>query len=883
MGLSDKDAEIRLDEFGLNKISIEKKRSKLKLFFSQFNNPIIYILMIAAAITIIIEDISDAIVIMIATLINTIVGYFQELKSDDAMKALARMAALKAKVRRNGKDVIIDSDKIVPGDIILLESGTKIPADLRLLETKNLSIDESMLTGESIHVQKMHDIIDGENIQLAEKINMAFSGTIVTRGRGIGVVIATGKNTEFGKIAKMISEQEQPLSPLQIRLAHFGKVLTFSIVGLIAFIFVMGHWIRNIELKQMALTAVGLAVAAIPEGLPIAVTVTLSIGLYKMSKRNAIIRRLAAVETLGSTTVICSDKTGTLTKNEMTVQEIYSGGNKFQLTGTGYNPTGEFLLDGLNVLPMDYPDLFLNLCIGSICNESKIEIEQDRYKVIGDPTEGALLVAGLKASLNHHESFKNFEINEIIPFESENQYMASLVTNKGKYYIFLKGSFEKVLDLCTGESVNGEILKIDPAAIRQNVDMMAGKGLRVLALAYKQLDILPKKFSESDISSGFIFSGLQGMMDPPREEVIEAIKNCYIAGIKVVMITGDHQKTAEVIASKLGIGENGEISVLTGKDLDKMSDRELYEKVNFTHVFARVTPNHKLRIVTQLRKHKHITAMTGDGVNDAPALKSSDIGVSMGSGTDVAKEASSMIVTDDNFASIFSAVKFGRVIYNNLQNILLFVLTTSLGGIMTILFSILAGLPLPFLPVHILWINVVTDGTSTVPLAFEEGDENLIYNKPRSPNASLITPRMAIRMIFTSILMSTIVLFLFNYELYKQQLSNNPDALTHAQTIAFTAFGLLQIFNAHNCRSQKRSIFSVGVFKNKYLLAVHSVSIILQYCIVQFEFGNYAFKTTPLEWNFSGWFEIVFVCIMLVGIVELLKFIERKYEKIVVL
>jgi P-type Ca2+ transporter type 2C len=879
-GLTSKESEERINKYGLNKISIEKKRSKLLLFLSQFNNPIIYILIAAAIITIFIEDISDAIVIMVATFLNATIGFIQEMKSDDAMKALAKMAALKARVKRAGHEIIVDSETIVPGDIVLLESGTKLPADVRLIESNNLSIDESMLTGESIHVQKHSEIIEGSEIPLAEKNNMAFSGTIVTRGRGIGVVVATGRHTEFGKIAKMISEQEQALSPLQIRINQFGKYLTFSIVAIIAIIFLLGYFIRHIPLQEMALTAVGLAVSAIPEGLPVAITVTLSIGLYKMAKRNAIIRRLPAVETLGSTTIICSDKTGTLTKNEMTVQEIYAGRRLFTITGSGYFPVGEFLLDGVNINPFEYRDLFMTLSIGSICTESKLEVDKDRYKVIGDPTEGALLTAALKANVKNSEYHNYTIVNEIIPFESENQYMASLIVNKGKFYIYMKGSVEKILQNCDRELINGNYNEVDTENLKKTADRMAGKGLRVLAHALKPLDKPPDKFTEADITPGFAFAGFQAMMDPPREEVSEAIKNCHLSGIKVMMITGDHQKTAEVIARKLGLSGSDKVNVMTGKELDTIDDDELFKKVNDINVFARVSPTHKLRIVNQLKRVGHITAMTGDGVNDAPALKSADIGVSMGSGTDVAKEASSMIVADDNFATISKAIEHGRKIYNNLQNILLFVLTTSMGGILTILTSILAGFPLPFLPVQILWINLVTDGTSTVPLAFEEGDKNVMQQKPRDPKNPIITKKMAIRLLVNAVFMTIIVLAIFIFEYSNENyIADKEYRIKYARTIAFTAFAFMQMVNAHNCRSQIKSLFSIGLFKNKSLLLVHSISLTLQILIIHTYAGNEAFTTVPLNFRFNGWIVIILASLSVFLFSEAIKLIERKKLK----
>lgn len=876
-GLNEEEAKFRLKEFGLNKIDIEKKKSKLKLFLSQFNNPIIFVLIAAAIVTFLIKEISDSMVILVVLIINSTIGFIQEMKADDAMKALQKMAALKARLRRSGREVITDSENVVMGDIVLLESGTKIPADLRILEANNLSIDESMLTGESLHVQKDSAPIQGENVALGDKVNMAYSGTIVTRGRGVGVVVATAKNTEFGKIAQMISEQEESISPLQIKIEKFGKALTFSILGMIVIIFILGELLRNIPIEEMALTAVGLAVSAIPEGLPIAVTVTLSIGLYKMAKRNAIIRKLPAVETLGSTTVICSDKTGTLTKNEMTVHEVFAGKNFYHVSGTGYNPEGNFEVNGSKIDPSMHPDLLETLFIGYVCNESRLETVGTKYKVVGDPTEGALLAAGMKAGLHKSEKLKTTKLVAVIPFESDNQYMATLVESAGKYFIYIKGSIEKIMALSTKQLVDGAHVDINVELLHKSFDEMTGKGLRVLGHAFKEIDHAPEHFSENHITDGFVLAGLQGMMDPPREEVRIAINDCHIAGIRVIMITGDHQKTAEVIARKLGIVGEEKAKVLAGKELDDMSDEDLYKVVNDVNVFARVTPQHKLRIVKQLRKHGHIAAMTGDGVNDAPALKSSDIGIAMGSGTDVAKEASSMIVADDNFASIFAAVEYGRIIFNNLQNILLFVLTTSLAGIITILTSIIMGIPLPFVPVQILFINLVTDGTSTVPLAFEEGDKNVIYQKPRDPKSGIITNHMALRMLITGVLMSIAVLVLFVWEMNKMGGSGNPGAVTYARTVAFCAFALLQIFNAHNCRSYNRSIFSIGVFKNKYLWLIHSISITLQVILVETSIGHDAFKTTSLQWD--DWGIIIGLNIALVMFIEIVKFFDRRIEK----
>ena len=881
-GLSEEEARFRLQEFGLNKISSEKQENQFILFIKQFHNPLIYALIAASIIAMAMGEINDALVIIVVLIINAIIGFIQERKSDNAMKSLHKMAALKAKLKRSGRETIIDAEEIVYGDIVLLESGTKVPADMRIIEANNLRVDESMLTGESLHVHKNTEIINSNNIAIGDKFNMAFSGTIVTRGRGTGVVIATGKNTEFGKIAKMIAEQEIGDSPLQEKIDKFGKYLTLSIGGIIAIIFILGMLLRDIPFKEMLLTAVGLAVSAIPEGLPIAVTVTLSIGLYKMAKHNAIIRRLTAVETLGSTTIICSDKTGTLTKNEMTVEEIYAGYDMYHVSGVGYTPDGKFSLKGKILDPNEYFDVIETLFIGYICNESKLELIGNKYKLIGDPTEGALITVAMKAQTHKSDSLQNTKIIAIIPFESENQYMASLIKREEKYFIYIKGSLEKILSLSKTQLLGNKEVEINEEKLQKAFDRMTRKGLRVLGLAYKEVDATPEPdlFTEQYITDGFIFAGMQGMMDPPRKEVKYAIGDCHSAGIKVVMITGDHQVTAEVIARELGIIEeydDKKAIVLTGKELNNMSDDELYNVVNDVDVYARVSPEHKLRIVTQLRKKGHITAMTGDGVNDAPALKSADIGVAMGSGTDVAKEASSMVITDDNFTSIFSAVEYGRVVFDNLQNILLFVLTTALSGILTILSTVLIGLPLPFVPVQILFINLVTDGTSTVPLAFEEGDKDVIYRKPRELGSQLITKKMSVRMIVTGILMTFAIVLLFVLEANANGGLHDPYALTYARTVAFCTFGLLQMVNAHNCRSFDKSLLTIGVFKNKLLLLVHTVSITLQILLIETSWGNAVFHTTPLHLN--DWIIIIALNISLLVCVEIVKFVGKKLKK----
>ncbi|MFN3531737.1 MAG: cation-translocating P-type ATPase, partial [Candidatus Brocadia sp.] len=639
-GLTDNEVSKRLQQYGLNKLVEEEKISRLKILLHQFTSPLIYILLVAAVVTALLKEYIDTSVIMAVVAINAIIGYIQEYRAEQGVRALKKMLIPKARVLRDGKEKEINSEELVPGDVVLLASGTKVPADLRLIKTYELKIEEAMLTGESIPAEKSTAIISEDNLTPGDQKNMAFMGTVVVSGRAKGIVVETGSKTVLGSIAQEVKEIGVTKAPLQKKIENFAKYIGFIVMAASVVLFSIGIVIGE-SIQDMFMTAVAAAVAAIPEGLPIVVTIAMAIGVARMARQNAIIRKLPAAETLGSTTVICSDKTGTLTKNEMTVRLIYDGEHIYDVTGSGYEPEGEILHDQMSVKAEEKKKHLQVLRIGLLCNESNIYEEDGLYKVDGDPTEGALIVSAMKAGLKPEDEKKHYPQIAIIPFESERGYMATLHRHGGKKLIFVKGAPERVLDMCTEPAAGEGSQKKEILHIASN---FAKEGMRVLAFAYREAPQDMEEITHHDVESGMIFAGLQGMIDPPRPESIEAVKGCKQAGIRTIMITGDHAVTAVSIAKKLGLGsENPE--VITGKELETMSDEELFHKVKDVSVYARVSPHHKLRIVQQLQGRGESVAVTGDGVNDAPALKEAHIGIAMGrTETDVAKEASDMVL-----------------------------------------------------------------------------------------------------------------------------------------------------------------------------------------------------------------------------------------------
>jgi len=834
-GLSDREAQARLKKFGLNRLEEFKKISPLKLFLEQFKNLLVVILFVATIISFFIGDIVDAVLIIVLIMILVVIGFFQEYKAEKVLEALKKLTAPKAKVLRDGKEVEIESENVVPGDIILLNAGDKVPAGARIFESINLEADESILTGESVIVQKDTKAIK-DKVMISERKNIVFAGTVITQGRGKAVVVETGMNTEIGKIAKIIQTERKEI-PFKAKMSQFSKHITFLIISVCSLTFTVGI-LRGEDLVKMFLTILSLSVSAMPEALPLIVTVTLAIGVYQMVKHNVIIRRLPAVETLGSATIICSDKTGTMTKNEMTVQEIYTD-SLIKVTGAGYKPEGKFYKNDKEINPLQDKQLFSLLRTGMLCNNSELNLTLlGGWEVKGSPSEGALLAvagkAGLKDMRKQHKMLKE------ISFSSERKIMSKVYSENNENMVYVKGASEYVLRLCkyyNGRKLNKKmvekILKIN--------EEMASKGLYTLALAYKKLHKIDSKNIENDLN----FLGMVGMSDPIRPEVKDAIEKCKQAGIKVVMITGDHLATAKTIAKQIGLDINNH-NVITGVELDALGDEEFEKQSEDIVVYARTSHEHKFRIITALQKKGNIVAMTGDGVNDATALKKANIGVAMGvKGSDVAKEASDMILTDDNFASIVNAVEEGRKIYDNIKKSTLYLLSTALAEVLLVTIGILTGFPLILFATQILWINLVTEGIPAVGLAFESRELDIMKRKPRNPKEKLLSKDILYRIIGRGILMfiGCMILFLWLF-----------NDLTKARTMTFTTLVIFELFNIFNCRSLRNPLTKIGLFSNKILILLVGTAFLLQVVIVQIPIIASMFKVIPLnlfEWMIS--------------------------------
>ncbi|MFA7467197.1 MAG: HAD-IC family P-type ATPase [Desulfotomaculaceae bacterium] len=786
-------------------------------------------------------------VILAVVIVNAVIGFTQEMKAEQAIRSLVALSAPRANLIRNGQKIELDSAELVPGDVVTLASGARIPADLRFFETNRLEIDESALTGESFNVIKETGPIMEHHPALGDMRNMAFMGTLVISGRAKGLVVATGQATELGKISEQVQKVKPAPTPLQVQLGRFGRWLGYGILAISTLAVLLGLALGR-PLPDMVLIGIALAVGAIPEGLPVVVTITLAIGVNRMAGRHAIVRRLNAVETLGSTNVIASDKTGTLTKNEMTVQSIVIGDNLYQVSGVGYEPIGEIYdSTGERVKLKEHQALELCLRAGLLANESKLGFSPERhYYPEGDPTEVALIVAANKAGLDTEILNDVYNNLDEIPFESDLMYMASLQQNKknGENLVFVKGAPERVLQMCstviTGTAGTEKPLE-DREAVLQHYHNLAREGLRVLALAYRREPASTTAIDPAKLQEGLTLIGMQGMMDPPREEVFHAMAQAKRAGVRVIMVTGDHQVTAIAIAKKLAMVSGDNIPTLTGKDLEEMTDEELYNKVRYVNIFARVAPLHKLRIVQQLIKRGDVVAVTGDGVNDAPALKAAHIGVAMGKGgTDAAKETSDMIVTDDNFASIFEAVKEGRVVFDNIRKVILFLLSTGLAQIILILTALVVLMPLPLLPAQILWLNLVTNGLQDVALAFEPGEKGLINRAPRKRDEPVISRLMAERLLIIGVVIAAGTLFTFTWAL------NRGYNLDHARTVALTTIVLFQLFNVFNVRSEGLSIFQIKMLSNPFLFYSVVASIIAQISIIYVPSFQLVFRTSAL-------------------------------------
>ncbi|WP_246940100.1 calcium-translocating P-type ATPase, SERCA-type [Bacillus pinisoli] len=843
-GLSDKEVKNRLQKFGYNELQEAEKPNMFLLFLAQFKDFMVLVLLAATLISGLLGEYIDAIAIIAIIIINGFLGFFQERKAEKSLDALKELSAPQVMVKRDGNWVKTASAELVVGDVVKFTSGDRISADIRIVETSSLEIEESALTGESLPVQKRTNPIQGQDVGLGDQENMAFMGTMVTRGSGVGVVVGTGMNTAMGQIADLLQSAETMVTPLQRKLEQLGKILITVALFLTAIVVLLGV-LQGHDVYSMFLAGVSLAVAAIPEGLPAIVTVALSLGVQRMIKNNAIVRKLPAVETLGCASVICSDKTGTMTQNKMTVTHVWSGGKTWTVSGTGYEPDGRFY-DGEEVIqPKDVKSLHQLLTFGLLCNNAELKQKKKEYVLDGDPTEGALVVSAMKAGLSRSLLQEQFIIEKEFPFDSNRKMMSVVVRDtNGKRFVVTKGAPDVLIQ--SSESILWDQKQqfLSPRLkeeVEGAITDLGGQALRTIAVAFKALGPSETVYNEIDAEKGLIFIGLQGMIDPPRPEVKLAVQECKEAGIRTVMITGDHIITAKAIAQQLGILPEGG-KVVQGSELANMSVEELEDIVEDVYVFARVSPEHKLKIVKALQNNGHIVAMTGDGVNDAPAIKASDIGIAMGiTGTDVAKEASSLVLLDDNFATIKAAIKEGRNIYENIRKFIRYLLASNVGEILVMLFAMLLALPLPLVPIQILWVNLVTDGLPAMALGLDQPEGDVMKRAPRNPREGVFARGLAWKIVSRGFLIGgvTIAAFMIVY-------TNDPSNLMYAQTIAFATLVMAQLIHVFDCRSD-RSVFHRNPFENMYLVFAVISSILLMLVVIYYPPLQPVFHTMAIE------------------------------------
>jgi Ca2+-transporting ATPase len=891
-GLSPQEARERLDKYGSNELVERPRPGFLKLLLDQFNNFLVIILIVAAILSLFLGEIVDASAIMAIVVLNAVLGVVQESKAEEALAALKKMAAPNAIVMRGGHQVTIPARELVPGDIVILEAGNYIPADLRLVESVNLRIEEAALTGESVPVSKDARVVLDKDVPIGDQKNSAFMGTLVTYGRGKGLVTATGMYTQIGLIAEMLQSYDDEATPLQQKLDQLGKWLGIVSLAICGIIFVLGI-VRDTQpmmafsegfsaymgaherdIIELFMTAVSLAIAAVPEGLPAVVTICLALGMQRMIKRHALIRRLPAVETLGCATVICSDKTGTLTQNEMMVVEGWVDRKSFTVTGEGYTPVGEFYTNGASFTPNQDPQAALLLNGAMLCNDARLEESgeeegQVTWRMVGDPTEGALVVAAAKAGLDRSAMEQTLPRRMEVPFDSERKRMITIhefengsdpnpplpwkAGNTGMglkecpFIVFEKGAPDIVLDYCGHILENGRIQLLTDEKRREVLEAnqrMARQALRVLGVAYRPIEELPESSEAESLERDLIFVGLLGMRDPARQEVKQAVGVAQKAGLKSVMVTGDYKATAVAIAEEIGLLSPGG-RVLTGAELEGIDDDEFAEIVEQVDAYARVSPQHKVKIVEAFRKRGHVVAMTGDGVNDAPALKRSNIGVAMGiTGTDVSKETADMVLTDDNYASIVSAIEEGRIIYSNIRKFVFYLISCNIGEILVIFFSMLAGLPLPLTPIQLLWLNLVTDGAPALALGLEEGDPDIMDRPPRPPKEPVINREMMLGIGVQAVVMTAAVLIAFIYGL-----NHFPGNLAAAQTVAFTTLVVSELLRAFTARSEYYSLFKIGPLSNRWMIYAVGSSFMLLLLVIYIPFLQRFFGTVSMTLN----------------------------------
>jgi P-type Ca2+ transporter type 2C len=844
-GLTEKQAKKRLQKYGPNQLDEGEKKSALLILLEQFKDFMVVVLLAATLISGLLGEYMDAIAIIAIVVINGILGFYQERKAEKSLQALKELSAPLMQVLREGSWVNLLAKDVVPGDIVKIKSGDRIGADLRIIKASGLHIEESALTGESLPVLKQESILTG-NLEVGDRTNMAFMGTMVTQGSGVGIVTGTGMETEMGKIAHLLQSAQTLSTPLQRKLEQLGKILIVTALMLTVLVVILGVY-QGHDMYKMFLAGVSLAVAAIPEGLPAIVTVALSLGVQKMIKRNAIVRKLPAVETLGCASVVCSDKTGTMTQNKMTVTRVWTEGKLYEVTGTGYEPSGKFYYRDNPVDLKSNKTLVNLLSFGMLCNNAEIrfnEKHEEQYVLDGDPTEGALVVSAEKAGLTRKSLLEDYSIVKEFPFDSTRKMMTVIVKDRhGEYFAISKGAPDVLVERCHKIVSTGSpktMSQIDEQKTLNTISELASQALRTIAIAYKPL---PKgcSFKQEDVECGLTLMGLQGMIDPPRPEVKKAIEDCRQAGIKTVMITGDHVITAKAIAKQLNLlPEDGK--VMDGYQLSQMSVSELEDEVEDIYVFARVSPEHKLKIVQALQQRGHIVAMTGDGVNDAPAIKAANIGVAMGiSGTDVAKEASSLVLVDDNFATIRAAIEEGRNIYENIRKFIRYLLASNVGEILVMLFAMLLALPLPLVPIQILWVNLVTDGLPAMALGLDPAEEDVMKRNPRSPNEGIFARRLGWKIVSRGFLIGIVTLIAFMIALHEQ-----PENLVYAQTIAFSTLVMAQLIHVFDCRSE-RSVLHRNPFSNFALVLAVISSVLLLLGVIYYEPLQPIFHTTFLQ------------------------------------
>ncbi|MDX5334176.1 MAG: cation-transporting P-type ATPase [Gammaproteobacteria bacterium] len=869
-GLSQDEAERRLATYGPNRLPVGRRRGPLARLAAQFNNLLIQVLIVAATVTALLDHWVDTWVILGVVVVNAIIGFAQEGKAEKSLEAIRHMLSPRASVTRDGQRRTVAAEELVPGDVVLLEPGDKVPADLRLLRARNLRIQEAVLTGESVAVEKSADTV-AIDADLGNRHGMAYSGTLVAGGQGLGVVVASGADTEIGRISDLLARVEDITTPLLEQMAGFARLLAMVIIGIAALVFAYGYLLQGRDATEMFMTVVGLAVAAIPEGLPAILTVTLAIGVQRMAGRNAIIRRLPAVETLGAVSIICSDKTGTLTRNEMTLRTVVTADEAYTVSGAGYDPHGGFAIDGGEIDPQDHAILLEALRAGALCNDASLSRRDENWQVDGDPMEGALLIGAMKAGLELAGEAEHLPRSDIIPFETEHRFMATLHhDHEGNGYIFIKGAPERILDMCGTQQTGAGHTALDRDSWEQHIAAIAAEGQRVLGVAVRLVPAEHRELCFDDLTQDITLLGLLGLIDPPREEAIAAVRDCQAAGIRVKMITGDHALTARGIARQLRL-QNGD-EVVTGHDLETMDDDELARIVPQVDVFARTTPEHKLRLVTALQAAGKVVAMTGDGVNDAPALKRADVGVAMGrGGTEVAKESAEMVLADDNFASIAQAVREGRTVYDNLKKAILFLLPVNGGESLAILLAVLAGLTLPITPLQILWVNMVSSVGLAMALAFEPPSPRVMQRPPRPRNEPMLSAFLLWRICLVSLLFVSGVFGIFAWSQY------HGATLEEARTYAVNTLVVMEIFYLFSIRYLDSS--SIGwrqVRGTRAVLIAVGVVVALQLLFTYAPFMETFFDTRPVD--FIHGVEIIAIGVTLFALLELEKWVRRRWR-----